>query len=156
MFTRPVRNPIATAALILTLSSMGSASAAVFEVKMLNDGPDHPMQFDPELVKISPGDTVHFVATDSGHSVKSIPGMIPAGAEPFAGNFGENVSVTLTHEGVYGFECGPHGAMGMVGVIVVGHPINEAAAKDATVPGMAKRTFAKLFRTLDSRLSASN
>jgi len=156
MLTRPIRNSIAAASLIVSLSSMGSAAAAVFEVKMLNDGPDHPMQFDPELVKISPGDTVHFVATDTGHSVKSIPGMIPAGAESFSGNSGESVSVALTHEGVYGFECGPHGAMGMVGMIVVGHPTNEAAAKGASVPGMAKRTFAKLFRALDSRLAASN
>jgi pseudoazurin len=156
MFTRPIRNPIAAGALMISLLSMGSASAAEFEVKMLNDGPDHPMQFDPEFVKISPGDTVHFVATDKGHEVKSISGMIPAGAEPFSGNFGENVSVTLTHEGVYGFECGPHGSMGMVGMIVVGHPTNEEAAKSATVPGMAKRTFAKLFRTLDSHLAASN
>jgi pseudoazurin len=156
MFTAPTRSSVATLALIVSLSSMGSASAAEFEVKMLYDGPGHPMQFDPELVKILPGDTVHFVATDKGHSVKSISGMIPAGAEPFSGTVGETVSVTLTHEGIYGFECAPHGSMGMAGMIVVGHPTNEAAAKGATVPGLAKRTFAKLFRTLDSHFTESN
>jgi len=151
-----MRNSLAAAALILNTLSVCSASAADFDVKMLNDGPDHPMQFDPELVKISPGDTVHFVAADKGHSVQSIPGMLPAGAEPFSGNFGESISVTLTHEGVYGYECRPHGSMGMVGMIIVGHPTNEAAAKSAPVPGLANRTFVKLFRALDFRLAASN
>jgi pseudoazurin len=146
-------NTIPPAALIAAMASIGSASAAEYEVRMLTKGPDHAMQFDPELVKIAPGDTVHFVATDKGHSVESIDGMIPEGATPFSGNFGQDVSVTLTTEGVYGFQCRPHGSMGMVGLIVVGHATNEGAAKGASVPGMAKRTFAKLFQALDSRLA---
>jgi hypothetical protein len=44
----------------------------------------------------------------------------------------------------------------MVGLIVVGAPVNEAAAKQVSVPGLANRTFAKLFQTLDSKRTAQN
>ena len=149
-------NSITATGLIVTLFAMGSASAAEHQVRMLNKGPDHAMQFDPELLKISPGDTVHFVATDKGHSVESIEGMMPDGAELFTGNMGQDLSIKLSTEGVYGFECRPHGSMGMVGLIVVGHPTNEEAAKGASVPGLAKRTFARLFQALDARLAADD
>jgi pseudoazurin len=141
---------------LLTLSPGGPAAAAVHEIRMLNKGPDHMMQFDPELLKIAPGDTVHFIATDKGHSAESVPGMMPDGAEPFTGGMGQDLTVTLTTEGIYGYSCQPHGSMGMVGLIVVGHPANEAAAKKASVPGLARQTFAKLFQALDSRLAAGN
>jgi hypothetical protein len=44
----------------------------------------------------------------------------------------------------------------MVGLIVVGSPVNEEVAKTASVPGMARRVFAKLFQTLDTRTTAQN
>ena len=154
MFTRQIGNAVATAALIGALSSIGSAAAAEHEIRMLNKGPDHMMQFDPELLRIEPGDTVHFVAVDKGHSAQSISGMIPDGADPFTGAMGQDLTVTLTTEGVYGYSCLPHGGMGMVGLIVVGHPTNEANAKSVSVPGMARHTFAKLFEALDAKLAA--
>jgi len=154
MLTSQTRKVVSTVALSAALFSGVSVSAAEFEVRMLNHGPDHAMQFDPELLKISPGDTVHFVATDKGHSVETIDGMLPNGAPPLSGSFGQDLSVVFTTEGVYGFQCRPHGSMGMVGLIVVGHPTNEEAAKGASVPGLAKRTFARLFQALDSRLAS--
>ena len=60
------------------------AISAEFEVKMLNKGSDNqPMVFEPAFLKINPGDVVHFVPTDKGHDVQSIPGMAPDGATPF-------------------------------------------------------------------------
>ena len=45
------------------------AAAAEIEVKMLNKGSDGgAMVFEPALVKIAPGDTVKFIATDKGHN----------------------------------------------------------------------------------------
>ena len=142
--------------LMIALSSGQPATAAEYEIKMLNKGPDHMMQFDPELLKIAPGDTVHFVAADKGHTAQSLPDMIPEGAEPFTGDMGQDLTVTFKTEGVYGYDCQPHGAMGMVGLIVVGHPTNEETVKNASVPGMAKREFAKLFQALDARLASGN
>src|SRR5882762_6920123 len=102
---------VGTWAILFLLSSSGTSLAATYEVKMLNKGPDHMMQFDPELLKIEPGDTVHFIATDKGHSAESISGMAPDGAEPFTGGMGQDLTVTLTTEGIYGYSCRPHGGM---------------------------------------------
>lgn len=158
MFNKAQTKPAIAAAITLALALLAEwpAAAAEHEVKMLNKGPDHMMQFDPELLKIAPGDTVHFVATDKGHSAESIPGMIPDGADPFSGDMGQDLTITFTTEGVYGYGCQPHGSMGMVGLIVVGHPTNEGTAKTASVPGMARHTFAKLFKDLDARLASGN
>jgi pseudoazurin len=82
--------------------------------------------------------------------------MIPAGAKPFHSEIGQNLAVTLTVSGVYGYRCVPHGTLGMVGLIVVGRPDNEVAAKSAAMPGAAGRVFAKLFQTLDSTKTAGN
>jgi len=114
------------------------------------------MQFDPQLLKISPGDTVHFVAMDKGHNAQSIDGMIPDGAKAFAGGMSEDLTVTLTVPGVYGYRCQPHGTLGMVGLIVVGKPVNENTAKSAALPGAAGRVFARLFQALDSTRTARN
>jgi pseudoazurin len=156
MATSVIIRSIAMAVLLAATATNGAARAADFEVRMLNQGPEHAMQFDPEFLRVAPGDTVRFVATDRGHSAESIDGMIPDGAEPFTGNMGQDLSVKLTVEGVYGFGCRPHGSMGMVGLIVVGHPTNEEAAKHAAEPGMARRMFARLFQALDARLASGD
>ncbi len=145
------------AALFLgVLQQTQSASAAEFTVHMLNQGPDGMMQFEPQLLKIAPGDTVHFTATDQGHNVVSLDGMAPAGAQPFHSEIGQNLAVKFTVPGVYGYRCTPHGMLGMVGIVVVGQPANEAAAKAAAMGGAAGRVFAKLFQTLDSTKTAGN
>lgn len=130
--------------------------AADYTVHMLNQGTDGMMQFDPQLLKIAPGDTVHFTATNQGHNVQSLDGMIPDGARPFHSEIGQNLTVTFTVPGVYGYRCTPHGMLGMVGLIVVGPPANEAAAKSSAMGGAAGRVFAKLFQTLDSTKTAGN
>jgi pseudoazurin len=141
---------------LLVFACAATASAAEYQVRMLNQGASGMMQFDPQLLKISPGDTVHFVAMDKGHNAQSIDGMIPAGAKPFAGAMSEDPTVTLTVPGVYGYRCQPHGTLGMVGLIVVGIPVNESTAKSAALPGAAGRVFARLFQTLDSTRTAKN
>jgi pseudoazurin len=140
---------------LLLAAGAQPALAADYQVQMLNQGMDGMMQYDPQLLKIAPGDTVHFIATDQGHNVQSIDGMIPAGAKPFSGTIGQNLNVTFTVPGVYGYRCTPHGTLGMVGLVVVGTAVNEPEAKAAAMPGMAGRVFAKLFDTLDTQRTAA-
>ena len=59
-------------------------SGSEHEVKMLNSGPGGTMIFEPAVIKISKGDTVHFKATDLAHNSVSINGMVPQGAETWA------------------------------------------------------------------------
>ena len=118
-----------------------AAEAADFQVKMLNRGTKGMMVFEPDLIKVAPGDTVTFVAVNPGHDARSIAGMIPDGAEPFEGRLNKDITVTFTEPGVYGVECRPHYAMGMVAAIVVGNPVNLNAARAVKQPPMAKKKF---------------
>jgi pseudoazurin len=148
------RSACAAGALLFSLWFV-PAAAADYQIRMLNQSPEGMMQFSPSLLKIAPGDTVRFLAIDKGHNAKSVDGMIPDGAKPFSGPTGEDFAITLTVPGVYGYRCTPHGVLGMVGLIVVGKPANEDAAKAAAMPGMAGRVFAKLFQSLDSSHTAA-
>ncbi|MBX3584417.1 MAG: pseudoazurin [Rhizobiaceae bacterium] len=123
-----------------------AAYAAEHEVRMLNKGPEgQPMQFDPAFLKIAPGDSVKFVATDKGHNSESILGMIPEGVDTWKGKMNEEITLTFDVEGIYGYKCTPHFGMGMVGIVQVGENTdNLDAAKTAKLPGKAKSRMAEL------------
>ena len=90
-------------------------------VKMLNSGDGGNMIFEPAVIKVSKGDTIHFKAVDMAHNSATIEGMIPAGASAWASALSQDVSITLDAEGVYVYQCDPHAMMAMVGVIPVSY-----------------------------------
>ena len=123
------------------------AAAKEYQVKMLNKGSDGSlMVFEPAYLKVAPGDSVKFVATQKGHNAESLPGMAPAGASPFKGKIDEEFTVKFTKEGVYGYKCLPHLGMGMVGVVQVGKAANKAdvAAAAQKLPGLGKKRMTAL------------
>ena len=93
-------------------------------VKMLNSGDGGQMIFEPAVIKVSVGDTIHFKAIDAAHNSVSIDGMVPGGATSWASQLSQDISVTLDTEGVYVYQCDPHLIMAMVGVIQVGEAVN--------------------------------
>lgn len=90
------------------------------------------------FLAIAPGDTVKFVAAQSGHNAASIEGMAPAGFTGFKGNINQEIEVTLSEPGVYGVKCSPHYAMGMVMLIAVGEADPSAVTIPDAVPKRAK------------------
>lgn len=138
------------------LATAGTAMAAEVEVKMLNKGTNGgAMVFEPAIVKVEPGDTVKFIATDKSHNAETIKGMLPDGATTFVGKMNEDVTVKFDKAGVYGVKCLPHYAMGMVALIVVGTPTNVDQAKAVPQVGMAKKVFAGLFDKLEAMKTAA-
>jgi len=129
-----------------------AASAAEFEVQMLNKGEAGAMVFEPALIRVAAGDSIKFVPTDKSHNAESVRGMIPEGAEPFKGAINKEVVVTFTEPGVYGVKCLPHFAMGMVALVVVDDPVNLEEAKAVSGPPKAKERFAALFAELEASL----
>jgi pseudoazurin len=143
----------AVMAITLPTTVLGSGGAAAgpataaspHMIKMLNYGASGMMVFEPNLLRIKPGDSVTFIPADMGHNVESITGMLPAGATPFKGSMSKALTVTFSKPGIYGFKCGPHAGMGMVGVIVVGNkPNNLAQAEAVSLPGRAKQVMTSL------------
>ncbi len=136
-------------ALAASLAAAGAASAADFHVQMKNLGANGAMMaFEPAFLAVQAGDSVTFDPTDPGHNAVSIEGMTPAGAQPFAGKLNEALKVTFTTPGAYGYQCTPHYAFGMVGLIVVGPrpPANLAAAQGVEHPAKAQAVFDGLFK----------
>jgi pseudoazurin len=146
------------AAAAMGLAFLGvSAHAADHEVRMLNKGPDgKPMQFDPALLTVAPGDTVTFVNVDKGHNSEAIKGMIPEGAEPWKGKINEEIKVTFAVEGLYGYKCTPHAGMGMVGIVQVGKSVkNLEELRSVKLPGKAKAHMAEILSQVETNSSAA-
>jgi pseudoazurin len=123
------------------------AQAKEWQVKMLTRGSDGSlMVFEPAFIKIAPGDTVKFLATQKGHNAESIAGMAPAGGTTFKGKINEEIVVRFARQGVYGYKCLPHLGTGMVGLIQVGGAANKAAAAAvaAKLPGLGKKRMTEL------------
>ncbi|MGB7240571.1 MAG: pseudoazurin [Sulfitobacter sp.] len=127
----------------------GALHAETFEVKMLNKGEAGAMVFEPAFVKAMPGDTINFISTDKGHNAETIKGMIPDGAEDFKSKLGDDFSVTLDVEGLYGIKCTPHYALGMVALIQVGAAANYEDAIGTKQKGKAKKRFPALFEMVE-------
>lgn len=104
--------------------------------------------FAPAIIYVQPGDTVKWTNMTS-HNTVSIEGLIPEGAKGWRGDMGENLSVTLTEEGVYSYVCEPHIGFGMVGAIVVGEPVNIDQSMEyarENLEGPYRRILGKLIK----------
>lgn len=134
--------------LMLALAATPALAADV-EVRMLTKGETGKMVFEPALIKINPGDTVHFISVDKGHNAQTIKGTIPEGAEPFKSKTSKDFDVTLTVPGAYGVKCLPHFGLGMVALIVVGDDVhNLDAVKKAKMGKKSKARFADIIAGL--------
>lgn len=112
-----------TVATIAIFSS--PAMAEEYIVKMVTDKDAKKVYyFEPEVLKIQPGDTVKWVMVqDDIHNAVADAG--PKGAELFSSPMleekGQSWSYTFDgKEGTYSYHCHPHAAMGMKGKIIVG------------------------------------
>ena len=122
------------------------------EVKMLNQGSEGYMVFEPSVLKIKKGDSVTFVPTDAAHNSASIEGMIPSGASKWNGKLSQNITVTFDVEGLYGYQCTPHAMMAMVGMIQVGENKSNLESVKAAAQKI-KTTFVMNQGRLDNYLS---
>ena len=120
-------------------------------VKMLNSGKGGQMIFEPAVLKVSVGDTIHFKASDMSHNSASIDGMLPDGAESWSGQMNMDISVTLDTEGVYVYQCDPHVMMAMIGVIQVGEAVNMSEIKTAS--NSLKSSFVMNAERIDTYLN---
>lgn len=140
-------------AIVLSLLAASAAAGERVEVKMLNydrDDPSRVMVYEPEIVRIAPGDTVVWVSVDELHNSQSVDGMIPDGAEPWASPLSEDFEMTFDVEGTYGYICQPHQMLGMAGLVLVGdHTKNLEAAKAVEHQGPLADKFDELFAAIE-------
>ena len=115
--------------------------AADHTIEMLSSSDGQMMVFKPAVLKINPGDTVTWKASNPGHNTASINEMSPDNALQWDGKINEEVKITFSKEGVYGYKCTPHYILGMVGIVSVGdNTINLSAASEYAIN--AEKKFA--------------
>lgn len=116
------------AGLIATAVAQG-ARADEIRIKMLDKSVSGPLAFEPGFVNAKLGDTIIFEPTQSGgHSSVSL--LVPPGAHSWSGAADKETRVKLDAEGVYLYACSAHKMMGMVGVVLVGKPVNLEQATE--------------------------
>ena len=123
----------------------GSVFSADVTVEMLNKNKETKkrMVYSQELVKIDAGKSIEWVATDKGHNVEMLAG--PDGFElPKKTKLGDNVTIKFSVPGIYLYQCSPHAAMGMIGIVVVGGDTsNIDAIKGKKVTGSKSKKKVK-------------
>ena len=107
-------------AILLVFLSSNVLSADI-TIEMLNKNKEtkQRMVYSKELVKIEIGQSIEWVPTDKGHNVEILVG--PDGYDlPKKTKLSKAVNITFTEPGIYLYQCSPHAAMAMIGIIVVG------------------------------------
>ncbi|MDX8354756.1 pseudoazurin [Cognatiyoonia sp. IB215182] len=152
-FTR--RAAIATSAAALLVRPVLAQEPVMHEVQMLNVDPDDPRArqvYIPRILVAQPGDTVKFVSVDRGHNSESVPEMMPDGAENWEGAINDDIEVTVSVPGFYGYKCTPHASVGMVGLIIVqgdGMMDNREAAQGVRQRGRARQVWDEIWEEVD-------
>jgi pseudoazurin len=132
---------------VLALGALLAATAAhaeTYEVKMINRNETGGMPYEPDFLRLAPGDTVKFIPTNPTHNAATMPEMLPAGAKPFKGKIDQEIEVAFTVPGIYGIKCIPHYMMGMVMLVIVGDEPATNVAIPAGLPPEAKKRFEEI------------
>lgn len=148
---------LASSGALLATNSIGWAqSTSEHTVEMLNKHPEdrkQSMVFFPRILSVMPGDTVTFKSVDKGHNSATLKGMIPEGAEDWKGKINQDIEVTFSQPGFYGYQCTPHASMGMVGLIVVegeGKLDNLEAARNVRQRGRSKAAWDEIWEEAEA------
>jgi pseudoazurin len=97
------------------------------EVKMLNQGDQGSMIFEPAFIKINTCDSIQFEMVDAGHNAVTV--AAPAGSVPFDTKYKPSTLVQFDTNGIYLYKCSPHAMMAMAGLIQVSDASNKAEMK---------------------------
>jgi len=121
--------------------------AANHELEMLNKLGKERMVFSKKMISIDLNNDVLWKSVDKGHNVQFI-GM-PDGAKKYKSKISKDASYKFEKPGIYLYQCTPHKAMGMIGIIVVGDDkSNLEAIKKVKVYGKSKKLLKNLLEKL--------
>ena len=122
-------------------------TAANHELEMLNKLGKERMVFSKKIISIDLNDDVSWKSVDKGHNVQFI-GM-PDGAKKYKSKISKDALYKFEKPGIYLYQCTPHKAMGMIGIVVVGgDKSNLEAIKKVKVYGKSKKLLKKLLEKL--------
>ena len=138
-------------ALLISIVSLSLFSSQVIaanhQLEMLNKLGKERMLFSKKMISIELNDDVLWKSVDKGHNVQFI-GM-PDGAKKYKSKISKDASYKFEKPGIYLYQCTPHKAMGMIGIIIVGNDkSNLEAIKKVKVYGKSKKILKNLLKKL--------
>ena len=133
---------------VLFFMFTSSAYAVDMTIDMLNKNADgERMVYSTEVAKVAVGDTITWLPASKGHNVHFI--SAPDGVELVKSKMNKEFSFTFEKEGIYLYQCTPHKAMGMIGLVVVGENTdNLDSVRKTKVVGKTKKKLKKLLENL--------
>lgn len=130
---------------ILFYSSMSYGKT--IEIDMLNKLGKEKMVYSIKVAKIDLNDKIIWKHVSKGHNVEFI-GM-PKGVKKFKTKINKKTEYEFKKPGIYLYQCTPHKAMGMIGIVVVdGDKSNLEKIKKVKLYGKSKKIFKKLLKEL--------
>ena len=123
------------------------AIAETHTIEMLNKLGKERMVYSEKVISIKVNDEITWKSVDKGHNVEFI-GM-PKGASKYKSKISKDAKYTFTQPGIYLYQCTPHKAMGMIGLVVVGEDkSNLDKIRKVKVYGKSKKLLKKLLKSL--------
>jgi pseudoazurin len=136
---------ILTVFLYLLVSNF--AYAENHTIDMLNKLGKEKMVYSEKVISIKVNDEVTWKSVDKGHNVEFI-GM-PKGVSKFKSKISKDANYKFTKPGIYLYQCTPHKAMGMIGLVIVGDDkSNLDKIKKAKVYGKSKKLLKTLLKSI--------
>ena len=130
---------------ILFYSSMSYGKT--IEIEMLNKLGKEKMVYSLKVAKVDLNDKIIWKHVSKGHNVEFI-GM-PKGVKKFKTKINKKAEYEFKKPGIYLYQCTPHKAMGMIGIVVVGgDKSNLEKIKKVKLYGKSKKIFKKLLKEL--------
>ena len=133
--------------LIIFIIFSSYSYAKELEIQMLNKLGKDKMVYSVKVAKIEINDQIIWKSVSKGHNVEFI--SMPKGVKKFKSKINKDVNYTFTIPGIYLYQCTPHKAMGMIGIVIVGgDKHNLKKIKKAKLYGKSKKVFKKLLKDI--------
>ena len=124
-----------------------SSSAETIEIDMVNKLGKEKMVYSIKVAKIDIGDTIIWKSIDKGHNVEFVE--MPKGVKKFKSKINKDADYTFKIPGIYLYQCTPHKAMGMIGLVIVGDDkSNLDKIKKVKVYGKSKKLLKTLLKSI--------
>ena len=125
----------------------GHLMAASHQIEMLNKLGKERMVFSKKVISVDVNDDVSWKSVNKGHNVEFI-GM-PEGVKKYKSKLSKDANYKFEKPGIYLYQCTPHKAMGMIGIVVVGNDkSNLEKIKKIKVRGKSKKLLKSLLADL--------
>ena len=121
--------------------------AETIEIEMLNKLNKEKMVYSIKVANVKSGDKIIWKSVSKGHNVEFL-GM-PKGIKKFKSKINKDAEYIFTKPGIYLYQCTPHKAMGMIGLVIVDNDkSNLDKIKKVKLYGKSKKLFKKLLKDL--------